>query len=119
MTIRTTGEILMNLNEYQDSASKTAIYPKGMWIGLVYTTLGLNGEAGEIAEKVKKLIRDDKTLTEGHRQELILELGDVLWYLANLAKELDVSLEEVATQNIAKLASRNKRNMLGGSGDNR
>ena len=109
----------MNLNEYQKAAEVTAIYPSGLWIGLVYTTLGLNGEAGEIAEKVKKLLRDDKTMTEEHRQELILELGDVLWYVANLAKELDVSLEEVATQNIAKLQSRNKRNMLGGSGDNR
>ena len=58
-------------------------------------------------------------MTEEHRQDLILELGDVLWYVANAAKELDVSLEEVATQNIAKLDSRSKRNMLGGSGDNR
>ena len=109
----------MDMNEYQKSAQQTAIYPSGLWVGLVYTALGLNGESGEIAEKVKKLLRDDKTMTEEHRQELILELGDVLWYVANLAKELDVSLEEVAAQNITKLESRNKRNMLGGSGDNR
>jgi NTP pyrophosphatase (non-canonical NTP hydrolase) len=109
----------MELNEYQKAAGLTAIYPSGLWVGLVYTTLGLNGEAGEIAEKVKKLLRDDKTMTEERRQELILELGDVLWYLANLAKELDVSLEEIATQNIAKLASRNKRNVIKGDGDNR
>lgn len=109
----------MNLNEYQNAAGLTAIYPSEHLMGLIYTTLGLNGEAGEIAEKVKKLLRDGKTLTEEHRQDLILELGDVLWYVANAAKELDVSLEEVATQNIAKLDSRSKRNMLGGSGDNR
>ena len=65
------------------------------------------------------LLRDDKTMSEERRQELILEFGDVLWYLANLAKELDVSLEEIATQNIAKLASRNKRNVIKGDGDNR
>ena len=106
----------MKLNEYQEEARSTAIYPEED--GLIYTVLGLNGEAGEIAEKVKKMLRDGKSLEEC-QVELIKELGDVLWYVANLAHELGVSLDTVAIFNIAKLASRNKRDMLKGDGDNR
>ena len=108
--------IPMKLNEYQEAARSTAIYPEED--GLIYTVLGLNGEVGEIAEKVKKMLRDDKSLKDC-QIELIHELGDVLWYVANLAHELGVNLETVAIGNISKLASRNKRDVLKGDGDNR
>jgi len=106
----------MDMNEYQALARSTAIYPEED--GLVYTVLGLNGEAGEIAEKIKKSIRDGKTLEE-IKPALIDEIGDVMWYLANLAHEVGVSLNEVAIRNINKLHSRSERNVLQGDGDNR
>lgn len=109
----------MKLNQYQTHARETAIYPEQD--ALIYTVLGLTGESGEIAEKVKKLIRDNKSLDmpDDVRNELILELGDVLWYVANLAYELNATLEEVAVGNIQKLESRKIRGVLSGSGDNR
>jgi NTP pyrophosphatase (non-canonical NTP hydrolase) len=103
----------MNLNEYQNLARETAIYPAAA--SVIYPILGLNGEAGECAEKVKKQIRDGVDNTE----ELILELGDVLWYLANAASDLGVSLDDVARLNIEKLHSRKARGTLHGSGDSR
>ncbi len=106
----------MEMNQYQEAARKTAIYPDEY--GLVYTVLGLNGEAGEIAEKIKKSIRDNKSLEE-IKPALIDEIGDVLWYVANLAHEVGISLNEVAIRNITKLQSRSKRNVLQGDGDNR
>jgi len=111
----------MNLNEYQQKAISTAIYPnQGYFYGLVYCALKLNGEAGEIAEKVGKLIRDDHcNISEEKRINLIKELGDVLWYIANLANELSTSLEYVAFTNLEKLAQRKANNTLHGSGDNR
>lgn len=88
--------------------------------GIMYCALKLNGEAGEVAEKVGKALRDDRSLiTDERRLALIIELGDVLWYIANLADELSVSLDEVARQNLNKLADRKARNVLHGSGDNR
>jgi NTP pyrophosphatase (non-canonical NTP hydrolase) len=105
----------MNLNEYQQKAISTAIYPKGD-NGLIYLTLKLNGEAGEVAEKIGKAIRDSKPLD---REELAKEVGDVLWYVANLADWLDFDLGEIAEMNLAKLQSRKERGVLGGSGDNR
>jgi NTP pyrophosphatase (non-canonical NTP hydrolase) len=109
----------MTLQEYQDEARKTAIYPNKD-NNFIYPTLGLAGEAGEVAEKIKKVIRDnDGIVSEEKKQEVTKELGDVLWYVANLAKELGVSLEEVAQKNIEKLQSRQQRNELHGSGDNR
>jgi NTP pyrophosphatase (non-canonical NTP hydrolase) len=114
-----------SLAEYADAASRTAVYPKvalqgGQPTGLIYSAMGLAGEAGEVAEQVKKFMRDDGgTLREERRQKLIRELGDVLWYVAAVASDLGVSLDEVAEANIAKLASRQERGVLGGSGDDR
>jgi NTP pyrophosphatase (non-canonical NTP hydrolase) len=102
----------MNFNEYQKLARSTAIYPEEYKV--IYPALGLCGEAGEVAEKVKKNIRDGKSL-----DGVGLELGDVLWYISALADGLGVTLEEVAQANVDKLTSRKERNMIGGSGDNR
>jgi NTP pyrophosphatase (non-canonical NTP hydrolase) len=109
----------MDFKEYQDFINKTAIYPhKGD--NLAYPVLGLTGEAGEVADKVKKIIRDHNgKITKERKHEIIKELGDVLWYLAALASELDVSFEEVAIKNIQKLQDRKKRGVLQGEGDNR
>lgn len=108
----------MDLNEYQSLARKTAIYPKEAKV--VYPALGLCGEAGEIAEKIKKAIRDNNGYIDGARKEqLLLEAGDILWYLANLAYDLGISLDDVAQRNIKKLQDRQERNKLNGSGDDR
>jgi len=109
----------MTLDEYQREARKTSVYPD-IGKNFTYPTLGLVGEAGEVAEKVKKILRDDDgKLSEEKREELIKEMGDVLWYLANLGEEVKVGLSEVAERNLEKLASREKRGRLKGSGDNR
>jgi NTP pyrophosphatase (non-canonical NTP hydrolase) len=100
---------------YQQKACKTAIFPKET--ALAYLTLGLAGEAGEIANKAKKLIRDGDNPAK--RAEITKELGDVCWYIAVLAHELGVNLGKVMEDNIEKLADRQSRGMLGGSGDNR
>lgn len=106
----------MNINEYQQQASRTAIYEDK----IIYPTLGLVGEAGEIANKVKKVLRDNRgELQEDVRQNLISELGDVLWYVAALATDLKIELSKVANKNIAKLNSRQNRGTISGSGDNR
>ena len=106
----------MNINTYQQQAAKTAIYKDK----LIYPTLGLAGEAGEIANKVKKVLRDNSgELDESVRQNLIDELGDVLWYIAALSTDLKTDLSEVANKNIEKLNSRKNRGVIGGSGDNR
>lgn len=109
----------MTFNEYQKRALETAIYPaKGQ--NFSYPALGLVGEAGEVAEKIKKIIRDkDGILSEVDKFEITKELGDVLWYIAILAEEMGFDLEEVAKMNLEKLASRKERGVLGGSGDNR
>lgn len=110
----------MKLNEYQEQALRTAIGATTDLKVLLYRTLGLNGEAGEVAEKVKKILRDkDGKINETDKQEIVKELGDVLWYLQAIADYLGVSLEEVAQKNIEKLSSRKKRNLIHGSGDNR
>ena len=106
----------MTLNEYQEHALETAIYDEK----IIYPTLGLTGEAGEVADKVKKVIRDNhKEFTPEIKAEIMKEIGDVLWYCATLSHDLGYSLEEVAQSNVDKLRSRKARNMLGGSGDNR
>ena len=110
----------MDFNTYQDETTETAIFPDEE--GLVYTALGLNGEAGEFAEKVKKLIRDKGGVlnrTPEDNLELIWELGDMLWYTAQAARMLGANLETVARLNLDKLASRKERGKLSGSGDNR
>jgi len=109
----------LDFNLYQKQARKTAVYPNS-GNNFVYPTLGLTGEAGEVAEKIKKVLRDKNGLIDKNtRRELKKELGDVLWYLANLATEIDLSLEEIARTNLKKLASRKKRGKIHGSGDNR
>lgn len=104
----------MNINTYQENAKKTAIYPKDR--AIEYVTLGLVGEAGELANKAKKIIRDND---ETKKEEMKGELGDVLWYVALLATELNVNLNDVAQSNLDKLQSRQKRKTLNGSGDQR
>ena len=109
----------MTLNEYQAKALETAIYPN-IGKNIIYPALGLCSESGEVAGKVKKMLRDDGgELSEVKRQELIEELSDCMWYLAVIASELGVTLEEVAQRNVDKLLSRKERGVLGGSGDNR
>jgi len=113
----------MNFSEYQKESRVTAKYPEA-GDNFVYPTLGLAGEAGEFAEKIKKLMRDKdihkpSQVTDETKQEVLKELGDVLWYTAQLATEFGVDLNEVADMNIKKLRSRMDRGVLGGSGDNR
>lgn len=111
----------MNFNEYQEKASQTAIYPnKNSIVGLMYCTLGMSGEAGEVSERVKKLYRDHNGIvSEDIKKDITKELGDVLWYLSGIAKELNISLDDIATTNIEKLFSRKERNVLHEEGDNR
>ena len=104
----------MDFDEYQDATEETAIYPKD--IGLIYTTLGLAGESGEIAEKLKKFLREGD---DEYIEEMEDELGDVLWYLARVADELDLSLDDVAEKNLDKLLDRKERDVLTGQGDDR
>ncbi len=109
----------MEFNEYQKETRKHAIYP-GLGSNFSFPTIGLAGETGEVAEKIKKIIRDKGGIVdEQSRQEVKKELGDVLWYLAQLATELDIELEDVVITNLEKIASRKKRNMTRGEGDNR
>ncbi len=108
----------MTLDEYQKGARTTAIYPEESRI--VYPTLGLTGEAGEVADKVKKVIRDNGgQFSDERKREIALELGDVMWYVASLAHDLGYSLEDVAQMNLDKLASRMQRDKIHGSGDER
>lgn len=107
----------MTFDEYQKKSRETAIYPD-VGNNIVYPTLGLAGESGEVAEKVKKVIRDGGGIVGEEQKSLIEgELGDVLWYVAQIASELGTSLDRIAAGNIKKLASRKERGMLGGSGD--
>lgn len=109
----------MTFAEYQVESKTTALYPD-LGKNFVYPTLGLVGEAGEVAEKIKKVLRDKNgMIDETTKTELQKELGDVLWYLAQLSSELGLSLDDVATLNIEKLRSRQQRNQLHGNGDNR
>ena len=107
----------MDMNDYQAQARITAIYPEDL--GLIYTALGLTGESGEVAEKVKKMIRDGTELNIVKKGEIALELGDVLWYIANLAHEIGVSLETIAKTNIKKINNRAENDTIKGSGDQR
>ena len=104
---------VMTADFYEERASLTAIYPKEK--ALEYLALGLTSEAGEVAGKVKKLIRDGK----GDKKAIAAEIGDVLWYCAMLAKETKVSLNDIMKDNLKKLYSRKERGTLQGSGDNR
>lgn len=107
----------MEFNTYQEFASSTALYTDP----IVYPALGLAGESGEVAEKVKKLLRGDKgrEVTEEFKKSVAMELGDVLWYVSQVAKDIDYKLEDIARLNIEKLSNRQKKGTLKGSGDNR
>ena len=109
---------MSDFNSYQRSASGTAIYPEQHRI--TYPALGMAGEAGEVANKVKKLVRDgmDK-MPSDWREQIAGELGDVLWYCAAIATDLNMSLGQVAMSNKNKLSSRKQRGVIGGFGDKR
>lgn len=129
----------MEINEYQKMALETAVYPKEY--KTIYPALGMNGEVGDVADKVKKVLRDSQVivrdgsgtisevivrdisgaiiLPDAKREELSKEVGDVLWYVATMAYDLGYTLEEIATMNYHKLKSRQQRHQLNGSGDNR
>ena len=109
----------MDFKTYQKHARLTAQYPN-LGSNNIYPTLGLVGEAGEVAEKVKKVIRDKKGIfDEESKIGIKKELGDVLWYLSNLCNEFDFELEEVALQNLEKLKLRAAKGKISGSGDDR
>jgi NTP pyrophosphatase (non-canonical NTP hydrolase) len=109
----------MDCDDYQRAALRTA-RDKDAPDEFIHLVLGLVGEAGEIAEKVKKLVRDKNSdLTQLDRNDMAAEIGDVLWYAAVLANFLDLSLGDVAQRNIDKLADRRRRAVIGGSGDTR
>jgi NTP pyrophosphatase (non-canonical NTP hydrolase) len=116
---RSRNKIIVNFEEYQKESRKTAIYP-GKGKNFIYPTLGLSGEVGEISEKIKKVIRDKNGKVDKETKELLKkELGDVLWYVSQLATELGLSLNTIATANVKKLKSRQKRDKLHGDGDSR
>lgn len=109
----------MGFNEYQKESRKTAIYPDA-GKNFLYPVLGIAGEAGEVADKVKKILREKEgVLDEISREDLKKELGDLLWYMSQLATEIGVSLDDVAQSNIKKTQSRMERGALLGDGDNR
>ena len=109
----------MTFEEYQSKSGETAQYPN-MGNNFVYPVLGLAGETGEVAEKIKKILRDkDGVVSDEDREEIKKELGDVLWYLSRLSAEMGLSLEDVAQSNIEKLFSRLERGKIQGKGDNR
>jgi len=108
----------VELAEYQRLSRRTAEYPREAW--LAYPALGLAGEAGEVAEHAKKAIRDDGgEVSDERRAAMAKELGDVLWYVSQLATELELDLEQIAAGNLEKLLSRQRRGVLSGSGDER
>ena len=111
----------MDFDEYQKLASRTANFTgKQAEYALAYLGLGVAGEAGEVVEKIKKIIRNDNgVVTPERREELKREMGDVLWYLSQLARHLDISFSDIAKINIEKLADRAKRNVIASEGDNR
>ncbi len=109
----------MTFEDYQKKSRQTALYPD-VDNNFIYPTLGLAGEAGEVAEKIKKIIRDkDNKLDEESKNTLKKELGDVLWYLSQLSTELGIDLEEVAENNLKKLFKRLDEGVIKGDGDDR
>jgi NTP pyrophosphatase (non-canonical NTP hydrolase) len=109
---------ISDLDMYQQVAKTTAIYPREQ--AIIYPTLGLTGEAGEVANKVKKIIRDGSdSKDEKLVSEIKAEIGDCLWYIAVLADDFNIKLSDIASANLEKLAIRKKNNTIHGSGDNR
>src|SRR5512140_1585721 len=111
-------EEVVDFTEYQEKAKQTAKYPV-IGHAVIYPTLGLTNEAGEVSGKIKKIFRDKEgIISETERAALLGELGDVLWYLAQVSTELGLSLDEIAEHNIAKLLDRQVRGVIQGNGDN-
>ena len=109
----------MDFKTYQKKARETAQYPR-LGSNNIYPTLGLVGEAGEVAEKVKKVIRDKNGIfDEESKKSIKKELGDVLWYISNLCNEFGFNLDDVALQNLEKLKLRAEKGKISGSGDDR
>ena len=107
-----------DLDMYQKVALTTAIYPREQ--AIIYPTLGLTGEAGEVANKVKKIIRDGSDKNDDSLvSEIKSEIGDCLWYIAVLASDFNIKLSDIASANLEKLAIRKKNNTIHGSGDDR
>ena len=118
----------MNFKDYQEQSKATAIYPKleypdesgNLCIGFIYPAMGLAGETGEVLEKCKKILRDDMGIpTKEKVVEIEKEIGDVLWYVAQICSEFQLDMGVCAEKNLAKLMSRKERGVLKGSGDNR
>jgi NTP pyrophosphatase (non-canonical NTP hydrolase) len=111
-------EVKMQFYEYQKKAANLNMCPK-QW-KLIHAVLGLAGESGEVCEKFKKIYRDKNgEMSNEFREDIEKEMGDILWYVADVCTLLGISLDDVATTNIAKLESRKQRGVLTGSGDNR
>lgn len=109
----------MDFQEYQKLSRETAIYPEA-GKNFVYPALGLAGETGEVSEIIKRIIRDNNNIAdEKVKEELLKELGDVLWYLCQLAAEFNLSFDEIAKENIKKLRDRKARGVLHGKGNER
>lgn len=109
---------MLDFATYQSRAQTTAVYPGRGEGNYTYPALGLAGETGEVCEKLKKAIRDEAGAISPERKALLAkELGDVLWYIAALSTELGLSMEDIATANLAKLAARKAHNTLHGDGD--
>jgi NTP pyrophosphatase (non-canonical NTP hydrolase) len=109
---------MIKFHEYQEFVNGMKRYP---WKhAIIYPTIKLNGEAGEVAEKVGKVLRDEAgVFSDEKKEEIVKELGDVLWYICSLADDLGYSLEDVVNNNVRKLTSRKERGVMSGSGDNR
>ena len=106
----------LTFNDYHKSDRATAIYKDGIF----YPALGLCGESGEVADKIKKIYRDNNgIISEDNKEQLVKEMGDVLWYLANMATDLNMTLEDVARKNLEKIQIRQQKNLIHGEGDNR
>lgn len=109
----------MHFRDYQKRTKRTAVYPK-IGKNFVFPLLGLLGETGEVVEKIKKIFRDHRGKIDANKKdEIKKELGDVLWYLSQLATELGISLEDIAKTNLEKIGRRKKKNLIHGSGDDR
>jgi NTP pyrophosphatase (non-canonical NTP hydrolase) len=109
----------MTLNDYQTTAKTFACYPTEGEMAFAYPALGLAGETGEVADKIKKEIRKRGTFDPETRKKIALELGDVLWYVALLSDALGFDLDALAVMNLSKLADRKTRDVIKGEGDNR
>lgn len=125
------SKIAMTFKEYQNKSKETAKYPSLKVLAqspgqretvtkYIYPAIGLSDESGEVLGKIKKIIRDNQGFVTGEQEnEIAKEIGDCLWYISQLATELNLNLEDIAKQNLEKLASRKERNVINGSGDNR